>query len=43
MPWCLHSYAGNPTEGMFGLVRQDGTLKPAAEVLKRRYERWAGK
>jgi len=41
LPWCLHDYAiGNPNEAQFGLVRADGSLKPAAEVLRKTYERW---
>lgn len=41
MPWCLHDYPiGNPNEAHFGLVRADGTLKPAAIVLKETYARW---
>ena len=47
MPWCLHSYPTaehgflTPAESMFGLVRHDGTLKPAAEQLKQRYAQWS--
>lgn len=47
MAWCLHSYATQergfltPAESMFGLVRHDGSLKPAAFVLRERYARWA--
>ena len=46
-PWCLHSYEIRPTgfvgadEGMFGIVRHDGTLKPAAAVLRETYAAWA--
>lgn len=41
LPWCLHDYAiSNPNEAQFGLVRADGSLKPAAEVLRKTYERW---
>jgi endo-1,4-beta-mannosidase len=41
LPWCLHDYAiGNPNEAQFGLVRADGSLKPAALVLKKTFERW---
>lgn len=42
MAWCLHDYPiGNPNEAFFGLVRGDGSLKPAARVLQERYRRWA--
>ena len=41
MAWCLHDYpVRNPDEAHFGLVRADGSLKPAALVLKHMYERW---
>jgi endo-1,4-beta-mannosidase len=46
MAWCLHSYPTRedgfltPTESMFGLVRHDGTLKPAALLMRRTYARW---
>jgi len=46
MPWCLHSYRTRekgfltPTESMFGLVRRDGTLKPAAMLLRQTYGEW---
>ena len=41
LPWCLHNYnIGNPNEAQFGLVRADGSLKPAALVLKKTFERW---
>ena len=46
MPWRL-SYPTHdkafltPAESMFGLVRHDGTLKLAAEILKKRYQHWA--
>lgn len=40
--WCLHDYPiGNPNEACFGLVRADGTLKPAALTLKTWYGKWA--
>ena len=41
--WCLHDYAiRNPNESHFGLVRADGTLKPAAVVLRKTFARWKG-
>lgn len=46
LPWCLHSYPTQekgfltPTESMFGLVRHDGTLKPAALFLRETFARW---
>lgn len=40
--WCLHDYPiNNPNESHFGLVRSDGTLKPAAAVLREVFARWA--
>lgn len=43
LAWCLHDYPiRNPNESHFGLVRLDGSLKPAADVLRNRYRRWAG-
>jgi endo-1,4-beta-mannosidase len=42
MPWCLYDYPiKNPNESHFGLVRADGSLKPAALVLRNVYSRWA--
>ncbi len=47
LAWCLHSYptqeAGflTPPESMFGLVRHDGSLKPAALVMRNAFRRWA--
>lgn len=47
LPWCLHSYPTQeegfltPTESMFGLIRHNGTLKPAADLLRDRYAAWA--
>jgi endo-1,4-beta-mannosidase len=46
MAWCLHSYPTQekgfltPTESMFGLMRHDGTLKPAALLLRDTFRRW---
>jgi hypothetical protein len=41
--WCLYDYPiGNPNESHFGLVRSDGTLKPAAALLKKTFTRWKG-
>jgi endo-1,4-beta-mannosidase len=42
MPWCLHDYPiKNPNESHFGLVRGDGSLKPAARVLRETFSRWS--
>ena len=42
LAWCLHDYPiKNPNESHFGLVRTDGTLKPAAVVLRNVYSRWS--
>jgi endo-1,4-beta-mannosidase len=42
LPWCLHDYPiKNPNESHFGLVRGDGSLKPAALLLRDTYARWA--
>jgi endo-1,4-beta-mannosidase len=41
MPWCLHDYPlKNPNEAHFGLVRANGSLKPAADVLRKCYAKW---
>ena len=41
LAWCLYDYPiKNPNESHFGLVRADGTLKPAALVLRGAYARW---
>jgi len=41
LAWCLHDYPiRNPNESHFGLVRADGSLKPAATVLRQTYARW---
>jgi len=41
LAWCLYDYPiPNPDEAQFGLVRADGTLKPAAQVLKQAFIRW---
>jgi endo-1,4-beta-mannosidase len=41
MPWCLHDYPiNNPNESHFGLIRADGSLKPAATALRGTFERW---
>lgn len=40
--WCLYDYPiKNPNESHFGLIRADGTLKPAALVLQNAYSRWS--
>ena len=42
LAWCLHDYPiRNPNESHFGLVRSDGTLKPAALVLRNVFSRWS--
>ena len=42
LAWCLHDYPiKNPNESHFGLVRADGTLKPAALVLRNVYSHWS--
>jgi len=42
LAWCLHDYPiKNPNESRFGLVRADGTLKPASLVLRNAYLRWS--
>lgn len=47
LAWCLHSYptqeAGflTPPESMFGLIRHDGSLKPAAITMRNIFRRWA--
>jgi hypothetical protein len=42
LSWCLHDYPiQNPNESHFGLVRADGTMKPAALVLRDTFARWA--
>lgn len=44
--WCLYDYPTTetgwlqPSESMFGLIRMDDTLKPAALETKRRFEQW---
>jgi endo-1,4-beta-mannosidase len=41
LAWCLHDYPiKNPNEAQFGLVRPDGSLKPAGLVLRDTYSRW---
>lgn len=41
LAWCLYDYPiNNPNESHFGLLRADGTLKPAAGVLKKTFVRW---
>lgn len=41
LPWCLYDYPiKNPDESHFGLVRSDGSLKPAAQVLRASFLRW---
>lgn len=40
--WCLYDYPiNNPNEAHFGLVRRDGSLKPAARALRDAYARWS--
>jgi len=42
LAWCLHDYPiKNPNESHFGLVRSDGSLKPAAIVLRDTFSRWS--
>lgn len=47
MNWCLHEFSRErtgwltPNESMMGLVRPDGTLKPAAVLTRDTYGRWA--
>lgn len=42
LAWCLHDYRINhPDESYFGLVRGDGSLKPAAIVLRETFLRWS--
>ncbi len=42
IPWCLFDYPiHNPNESHFGLVRSDGSLKPAAIVLREAFARWS--
>ncbi len=39
--WCLHDYPiQDPNESHFGVIRADGSLKPAARVLRSFFERW---
>jgi endo-1,4-beta-mannosidase len=41
LAWCLHDYPiNNPNESHFGIVRGDGSLKPAARVLRETFTRW---
>lgn len=41
LAWCLHDYPiRNPNESHFGLVRADGSLKPAAILLREVFMRW---
>ena len=46
MPWCLLTHPTEesgwltPEQSMFGLVRLDGSLKPAALLLRKTYARW---
>jgi hypothetical protein len=41
LAWCPHDYpVKNPNEAHFGLVRPDGSLKPAGVVLRDAYSRW---
>lgn len=42
LAWCLHDYPiNNPNESHFGLVRANGSLKPAATVLRETFLRWS--
>jgi hypothetical protein len=42
LAWCLHDYPiKNPNESHFGLLRADGSLKPAALVLRDTYSHWS--
>jgi len=42
LAWCLYDYPiKNPNESHFGLVRGDGSLKPAALVLRQAFTRWS--
>ena len=42
LAWCLHDYPiKNPNESHFGLVRGDGTLKPAALRLRDTFTSWS--
>lgn len=42
LAWCLHDYPiRNPNESHFGLVRADGSLKPAAKILRDTFARWS--
>jgi endo-1,4-beta-mannosidase len=44
LAWCLYDYPiDNPDESRFGLVRGDGSLKPAAHVLADAFMRWGRK
>ena len=39
--WCLYDYPiKNPNESQFGLLRLDGSLKPAANVLRDAFNSW---
>lgn len=39
--WCLYDYPiNNPNESQFGLIRLDGSLKPAADVLRDAFRSW---
>ncbi len=41
LAWCLHDYPiGNPNESHFGLVRANGSLKPAAKTLRDFFAKW---
>jgi len=41
LAWCLYDFPiDNPDESHFGLVRADGSLKPAAHVLADTFSRW---
>lgn len=42
LAWCLHDYPiKNPNESHFGIVRGDGSLKPAALTMREIFKRWA--
>ncbi len=41
LAWCLYDYPiRNPNESHFGIVRSDGSLKPAAAVLRKTFVKW---
>ena len=39
--WCLNDYPiKNPNESQFGVIRLDGSEKPAAKVLRDAFKAW---